>query len=196
VSKNVGAEVDDWLPIEADHFSPDFRAATELSATVGELHWRAEKHSGSGHTEVVLLDDATELARINGFDLSRANWTEGSAQGQPGVRGSIGSTPFVLHQPDSRTDGRIKSMAITLGDRELELSANGRLSESDDLWALLSGKFAYVATHADRDVMLLSVLLRVVNVQALVTFEKTAMPEFLARGVVKALEFIYPGYLK
>jgi hypothetical protein len=195
VTKNVGAEVDDWLPIEADHFSPDFGAAKELSATVGEHHWRAEKRSGSGRTEVVLLDGETEVARIDGFDLSRANWTVGSNQGQPGVRGAIGQMPFVLHQPDSRTDGRIKSMSITMGDRELELSSNGRLTESDSLWALLSGKYAYVATHADGDVVVLSVLLRIVNVEALVTFEKTALPELLGRGLFKTFKAIYAPYM-
>jgi hypothetical protein len=190
-----GAEADDWLPIEAGHFSPDFGAAKELLAQVGDHHWLAQKRSGGGRTEVVLLDGEKELARISGFDLSRANWTMGSNQGQPGVRGSIGQVPFVLHQPDSRTDGRIKSMAITMGDRELELTYNGRLTESDTLWALLSGKYAYVATHADLDVMVLSVLLRSVNVEALVTFEKTAMPELLGRGAVKALRHLFgpPG---
>jgi hypothetical protein len=33
----------------------------------------------------------------------------------------------------------------------------------------------------------LSVLLRTVNVEALVTFEKTAMPELFGRGALKAL---------
>jgi hypothetical protein len=34
-----------------------------------------------------------------------------------------------------------------------------------------------------------------VNVEALVTFEKTAMPEFIGRGAVKALGFLFgpPG---
>ena len=36
MTKNVGAEVDDWLPIEADHFSADFGAAKHAGMCRGK----------------------------------------------------------------------------------------------------------------------------------------------------------------
>jgi hypothetical protein len=190
MAKKPADEFDEWLPIEADHFSPDYGSAREVAAKVGGERWVAQKQSVAGRTQVVLLAAETQVAHINAFDLSRANWTDGAAQGQPGVRGAVGTAQFVVQQPDFRGDGRVKALHVRLGDREIEITANGRLLESEKLFALLSGKYAYVATQADRDLLLLSVLLRTVNVAALVSFEKTGMPDFIARKALKAVKFM------